>query len=142
MTIEILETTITQDEGGIDASRSVTISITDGATTYLWYVGSLPLVGDLQPVLDAREAKLFAAASAKGRTFDVFDVKERRVLKALALVMLDEINAHAAKINEILDAIDTATNLAEVKSLIATISDYPQRDESQIYGAIKAKLMG
>lgn len=63
MTITILDI---REYDGLDGStkRHAEISITDGADTYLWNVGGLPLTGDLQQILDARETELWAAASA------------------------------------------------------------------------------
>jgi len=62
------------------------------------------------------------------------------IVRAFMLLVLDEFNAHALKTNSILDAIDTATTLAQVKSLIAAIPDYPQRTVQQIRDAIRDKL--
>ena len=53
-------------------------------------------------------------------------------LRALTGSILDELNAHALKLNAILDAIDGAGNLNEVKTAIAAITDYPQRTIAQV----------
>lgn len=119
MTIEILDTEISKDFFGNDSGRTATISITSGGQSYLLYVGGLPLTGELLPGLEAREAELWQAASAGGQAFDVFELVERRVIKALALVVLDEINILRAK-----------------------HADLAPRSEGQIRGAIKTKLVG
>lgn len=62
------------------------------------------------------------------------------ILRAFMLTMLDELNNHANKINSILNAIDNASTLAEVKSAIGAISDYPQRTVAQLRNAIRDKL--
>lgn len=86
MTIEILEVKLNQD------TRAVDIIITSGPNSYLWSVGGLPLTGDLQAILDAREAELFTQAQVGGRVVDLYEVTIKRVLKAFALVVMDEIN--------------------------------------------------
>lgn len=61
-------------------------------------------------------------------------------LSAFALVVLDELNARANKINAILDAIDGANNLADVKAAIGAIPDYPQRTKAQLKTSVRSKL--
>jgi hypothetical protein len=60
--------------------------------------------------------------------------------RGYALVALDELNAHALKLNAILDAVDAATTLADLKSRIALITDYPQRTIQQMQNAVRSKL--
>lgn len=62
------------------------------------------------------------------------------VLRALMLVILDELNLHAAKINAILTAIDSGSNLLQVKANILAIADYPARTAAQLRTAINNKL--
>lgn len=115
MTIIILDTKIINSiDGGEPIARAVEIAISDGPDEYQWFVGGLPLVGDLQPLLDSNEATYLAAAKIVGRTFDVFG--ERRLLKAVALVIMDELNILRAQ------------------------HGLPLRNESQIRTAIKNKL--
>lgn len=90
MTIEILETK-TINIGAVQA-RQVEIIVTSGPDAYLWIVGGLPLAGNLQTILEAREVDLFAAALAGGRVVDLYEITLKRTLRAFALVMLDEIN--------------------------------------------------
>lgn len=61
-------------------------------------------------------------------------------LRAFALVLLDELNGHADKINAILTAIDNGANLSAVKTNIAAIADYPQRTVAQLKTALRGKL--
>lgn len=61
-------------------------------------------------------------------------------LRASLLTILDELNAHALKMNAILDAIDNGATLAQVKANIAAVSDYPQRTVQQMRNAINGKL--
>jgi len=67
-------------------------------------------------------------------------VEEGSVVRALALLILDEFNAHAAKITAILNAADTATSLATFKTEMTAIADQPQRTQAQLVAAIKAKM--
>ena len=62
------------------------------------------------------------------------------VLRAFMLMVLDELNLHATKMNAILDAIDGSTNYATLKSRVAAVADYPQRTESQLRTTIRDKL--
>jgi hypothetical protein len=62
------------------------------------------------------------------------------VLRAFMLTVLDELNLHASKHNEILTAIDDGTTLAGVKANIAAIADYPQRTEGQLRTSVRDKL--
>jgi hypothetical protein len=49
--------------------------------------------GDLQAYFDAREAELWRVAQAKQYTIDLYErVPLRRLLRAFALVVLDEVN--------------------------------------------------
>lgn len=118
--IEILETRTVTDIGGAELSRHVDIIITSGPNSYLYSVGGLPLTGNLQTVLDAREAELFAKAQAGGRVVDLYEISTKRALRAFALVMLDEINVLRQ----------------------ASLPPLPVRSASQIEGALKAKIKG
>ena len=60
--------------------------------------------------------------------------------RGYALVALDELNAHALKVNSILDAVDAATTLADLKTRVAAITDYPQRTIQQMQNAVRGKL--
>lgn len=85
--IEIIETRV------VGTLRAVDIVISNGGgQSFFYQVGGLPLEGDLQTILNAREAELWTAASAAGRTVDLFELQLKRVLKAFALVTMDEIN--------------------------------------------------
>ena len=62
------------------------------------------------------------------------------VLKAAVAVLIDELNNHANKINAILSAVDAATSLADLKTRVAAITDYPQRTLSQAKTSINNKI--
>lgn len=62
------------------------------------------------------------------------------LVRAVVLIVLDEFNLHALKINAILDASDAATSLADFKARVAAIPDYPARTKSQLLAAITTKI--
>lgn len=63
-----------------------------------------------------------------------------RVLRALASMLLDELNSHSAKITAILDAVDGASSLATLKTAVAAITDPPQRTINQIVTVLENKI--
>lgn len=65
---------------------------------------------------------------------------ESKLMRALLAALLDELNLHASKINSILSAVDAATSLADLKSRIGAIADYPQRTMAQAVASIKTKI--
>ena len=69
-------------------------------------------------------------------------VADGSVVRALALLVLDELNDHAAKITAILNAADKATNIATFKTAILAITDQPQRTRPQLVAALKARIRG
>lgn len=121
MTIEILEArTINDIDTGQPGTRHADIIIASGGDSYLLGVGDLPLIGDLQAALDAREAELWQIAQAVGKEVDLYQVTPKRLLKAFALVMLDELNAVRQNPTAVL----------------------PARTANQLEAALKAKLKG
>jgi len=118
MTIEIISTNNYTIQPTNESFRSIEIVVTSGAESYLWSVGGLPPVGDLQAILDAREAELFAVAAAGGRAVDLYEIDLKRVLKAVALVVMDEIN------------------------ILRQQAGLPLRTAGQMADAIKARLKG
>lgn len=65
MTIKIIEKRIYQNELGNNEGHHADIIISDGVTHYALGVGGLPLVGDLQPILDARFDELWVVSVVK-----------------------------------------------------------------------------
>lgn len=62
------------------------------------------------------------------------------VMRALMLMVLDELNAHAAKVNAIMTAVDGAGTYAAMRTAIGLIADLPTRTEMQLRTAIRNKL--
>lgn len=81
-------------------------------------------------------AELEAMRDAKAQQF----VNAEDVLRAFMLIVIDEFNAHANKVNSMLSAMDAATSLADMKARIGLIADYPQRTEEQLRTAIRNRL--
>lgn len=113
------------------------VSAVSGWPTKYWIV-----TGDVVTLMNqaARDAVDAAALSdtrdAKASPYD--DVEEP--LRALTLMLLDEINDISTKINGILSAIDTGSNLAEIKTAIAAIVDRPIRTISEAKQGFRNRL--
>lgn len=115
--IEILDISISLDpETNEPINRSVRIAITQAGQTFDFHVCGLPLTGDLQPILDARETELWQAAQQNGKTHNLFSVRQEKIIKAFALVVMDEIN------------------------ILRTAAGLAPRNQSQIETAIKNKI--
>ena len=99
------------------------------------------LLGDIfslvdQAARDAIDAAILVAQ--RDELANDFDRPET-YSRAFALVVLDEFNARADKVNEILAAINAANNLSQVKANIAAITLYPQRNTAQLKTAVRTK---
>lgn len=66
--------------------------------------------------------------------------QSNKLIRGVVAALLDELNNHALKINAILDAVDAATSLTDLKTSIGNIADYPQRTLVQAKDAIKTKI--
>lgn len=91
---------------------------------------------ELEDAVDALSANLRANAISELASIHPLP----KLIRGLMLIILDEMNAHAAKMNAILTAIDSGSTLAQVKSNIAAIADYPQRTALQLRNAIQSKI--
>ena len=91
---------------------------------------------------DAAEAQaLIDALNAAAKSvYDTAQDEYSKPLKAVALVILNELNLHAEKINAILAAIDAATSLTNLQTRIAAIADYPTRTAEQFKTAVDTKV--
>ncbi len=100
------------------------------------------ITGDVVTLMDAAARAQVDAATlnaSRDSTAAVLNEPESYP-RGYALVALDELNAHALKTNSILDAVDAATTLADLKIRIAAITDYPQRTINQMQNAVRSKL--
>lgn len=101
----------------------------------LFYPDALP---DL-PIFDAPDAPAIVQQRI-AKDMVIAGVSASVFVRAVAAVLLDELNSHALKINSILDAVDAATSLADLKTRIGLIADYPQRTLAQAKTSINNKI--
>lgn len=95
-----------------------------------WAANPPPTAQQMLAALRQRAVALLASEQAE----------DARLMRAVVLTVLDELNAHAAKINSILTAIDNGANLAAVKANVAAITDYPTRTAQQVRTTIANKI--
>ncbi len=100
------------------------------------------ITGDVVTLMDqaARDAVDAAALNASRDSTAAVLNEPEAYPRGYALVALDELNAHALKTNSILDAVDAATTLADLKTRVGQITDYPQRTINQMQNAVRSKL--
>ena len=99
------------------------------------------VVDHIEEMTAQEKAAADAAALAAQRDGQAAQLDQiEGVTRAFMLVVLDELNNHALKINAILDAIDAAASLAALKTSVAAIADYPQRTSTQLKTAVRGKL--
>lgn len=89
------------------------------------------------PTRDAIDAAILAAE--RDDTADYIDTAERYE-RAFALVVLDEFNRQANRFNALLDAIDAATSLANLKATVGGINNLPVSTPADLKTALRAKL--
>lgn len=112
-TIEIVSERIDNE----NEIKTADIEITDAGTTYAWRVGGIPIAEDTQTHLDSRVDELWRVAEQKGEPVDTLAQQPTRaLLKAFALLVLDELNTLRAE------------------------HGLPQRTPQQLVNAIKNKL--
>jgi hypothetical protein len=80
-------------------------------------------------------ARVQAARDAVVAQFD----RQEDISRAVALLLLDVSNRQAQRFNALLNAIDAATTLANLKSAVALIQDVPVATERQLIDALKAR---
>ena len=91
------------------------------------------------PEKDAADAA--AVEAARDEIIQELDSLEN-TLRAFAQVVADGFNAHGARTNGILDAIDTAGSLAALKTAVAGINNLPTYNMAGLRAAIRAQLGG
>lgn len=65
---------------------------------------------------------------------------EHALLRSALLVIVDEFNRHSQTMNSLLDAIDSASNLATLKAAVGAISNLPDRTGAQLRMAAIKRL--
>lgn len=113
------------------------VSAVAGFSTAYWKI-----TGDTVSLMSVAErnavdaAAIAASRDALAAQMDAIEDYNR----AFALTCLDEFNAHATKINAILTAIDSGGTVAQIKTNILTVADYPQRTIAQLKTSLRNKL--
>ncbi len=108
-----------------------------------WITGDLIFVPDNlvddPPIFEAPDSPAVVLRKLAAALADD-TVPQSKLMRALLVTLLDELNLHALKINSILDAVDAATSLADLKTRIAAVNDYPSRSMAQAITTIKSKI--
>lgn len=118
-------------------------SINGVETIEFWSValGAEPSQATLDAVTQGQiDSSTLTKAYTRAKALLTSDDDISRKDKAVLLTILDELNLHATKINDILTAIDGAATLAAMKTAIAAINDYPQRTAAQLRTAANNKI--
>lgn len=113
------------------------LSVVTGFPSKYWILTGnvISLMSQVQrDVVDAAERQ--ASRDIAAQELDGLE----NLLRAFMLTVLDEFNRHSLKTNAILDAIDNANNLSQLKSTVAAINDFPQRTIAQLRSIIRNKL--
>ena len=100
------------------------------------------ITGDLVTLMSQVERDAVDAADLivrRDAQADEIDALES-FMRAFALILIDELNAHTDKTNSILDAIDGASNLSNLKTTVGAINDLPTRTPAQLKTALRNKL--
>ena len=66
--------------------------------------------------------------------------RQEDILRAFAALLVDQLNAHAARTNALLDAIDGAASLGALKTAVASIQNLPTVNLAQLRQAIRNKI--
>jgi len=100
------------------------------------------IVGDaVTEMSPAEKAAVDASLLSSSRDKSVTELDQvENILRAFVLVLMDELNLHAATVTAILNAIDGAASLADVKTSVGAIADLPQRTNGQLKTSIRNKL--
>lgn len=136
-TKQYLSSVNTPDYPVIDWIREPDLSAVVGWQSKYWII-----TGDVVTLADAAaRAAIDAADLQTMRDAVVAQLDQTEdVLRAFMLAVLDELNAHAAKINAALSAIDSSTNYSSLKTNIGAVADYPARTVANLRAAVRAKL--
>lgn len=117
--------------------HSPDLSAVTGQPAKYWTIS-----GDTVSLMDEAARDAVDAAEAAARVDGIAGELQQteNITRAFMLLVLDDRNATAAKLNSLLDAIDAASSLANLKTAVAAIANLPTYDETQLRTAIKAKL--
>lgn len=133
----LIESANTADYPIVDWIINPDLSAVAGFASKYWTIS-----GDAVSLLDqaGRDAVDAAILSAERDAVAAAMDAVEDYSRAFALVVLDEINLHATRITDVLNAVDAASNLATLKSAVALIPDVPTRTIAQLKTALRNKL--
>lgn len=89
---------------------------------------------------DTSQADLIAAYRAKAKELLDAQAEQLALLRATVLTSLDEVNLLRQWITDFKTQVAAATNLADLKTRVAGLSNMPQRTAQQARDAIKGKI--
>jgi hypothetical protein len=103
-------------------------------------IGTQPTQQQLEAVTQgAADTAALQVSYARAKALLTADDPISKKEKAVLLVILDEFNAHATKINAVLTAFDQTT-YAAARTAAQAITDYPQRTAAQIKTSVANKI--
>lgn len=137
VTREFRQSANTPDFPAIDWIINPDLSAVAGFASRYWKVN-----GDTVSLMTLAERNAVDAALVAAARDAVADelTNNENIQRAFMLLVLDEFNAHSAKVNALLTAIDNSGSLAALKTAVAAIADLPTRTESDLRTAIRNKL--
>lgn len=93
------------------------------------------------PMTAPEQAAVVAAALEAQRDNQANNLDQpEALLRAVLLILLDELNLHAVRTNAILSAIDAAASLGALRTAVALIQDIPTRTVQQLRTAIRNRM--
>lgn len=125
-------------EPAVNYIESPDLSAVSGWSSIYWTI-----TGDVVTLMSQAERDVVDAAAldaAREASVVRYIDSVEDVMRAFMLVVLDEINLHAQRVTDILNAVDNANDLAGLKAEVALIPDVPTRTEAQLRAAIRGKL--
>ena len=136
-TKQLIASVNTPDYPTVDWIVEPNLSAVAGFASKYWTIVGDAVLLKTAPERDAVDAaELSANRDAATAQLDQLE----DVLRAFALVLLDELNLHATRTNAILDAVDAASNITTLKTAVALIADVPTRTIAQVRASVRGKL--
>jgi hypothetical protein len=142
MSIQILSVQSNTEPLTGETTRHAEIIITSGGSdSYLWSVGGLPAEGDLQAILEAREAELLAAAIAAGVEPNAPEVEERIDFAGMEADIATElawIGTARTDIASGITLLDSGATLAQTRGVVKGLAQIVDRVLREQEGEFKA----
>ena len=120
-----------------------TVTWVDDGTRYTETVTAVWTAEELAAQEAARQAEAAAAEAAQAAALLALESEldnAERITKGLALTILDELNRIASRMRAFDTAVQAASTLQGLKTLVAALPDIPDRTAAQLKAAVKAKV--